>query len=80
MALQFILKENVLTDNTLSVASEGKLFKGGYVAIVREYTYQNAWSDREQIKRFRSKDSLFKYLDKNYEDLDVDFSGTCLIN
>lgn len=31
----FILQENVLTDNILLLADEGKIFKGGYVAIVQ---------------------------------------------
>ncbi len=73
-----ILKENVLTDNLLILADKGKIFKGGYIAIMKEYTFENSWNDREHIKRFRSKDSLFKYLDKNYEDNDFDFTGTNL--
>lgn len=68
----FILKENVLTDNLLILADEGKIFKGGYIAILKEYTFQNSWNDRETIKRFRSKDSLFKYLNKNYSDIDLE--------
>ena len=63
---EFLLKENVLTDNILSLADDGKIFKGGYVAIIKEYVYQNPWSDREVIKRFRNKGTLIKYLDKNY--------------
>ena len=80
MALQFILKENVLTDNLVIVAEHNKIFKGGYIAIIKEYVYQNAWQDKETIKRFKSKDRLFSYLDKNYDDLDIDFYGTCLTN
>ena len=68
----FVLKENVLTDNLLILADEGKIFKGGYIAILKEYTFQNSWNDRETVKRFRSKDSLFKYLDKNYSDIDLE--------
>ena len=30
-----ILQENVLTDNLLLLAEEGKIFKGGYIAIIR---------------------------------------------
>ena len=37
---EFLLKENVLTDNILSLADDGKIFKGGYVAIIKEYVYQ----------------------------------------
>lgn len=79
MALQFILKENVLTDNILMISEKGKVFKGGYIAIIKENQFQNAWQDKETITRFRSKDSLFKYLDKNYNELDIDFNGTCLV-
>lgn len=63
---QFILKENVLTDNILFVADKGKVFKGNYVAIIKEYVFQNSWSDREVIKRFRSKEALTAYLNKKY--------------
>lgn len=62
----YILKENVLTDNELLLPDEGKVFKGNYIAIVKEYTYQNAWSDKETVKRFRSEKELEKYLSKNY--------------
>jgi hypothetical protein len=62
----YTLKENVLTDNFLIIPDEGKVFKGNYIAIVKEYTYQNAWSDKETVKRFRSEKELEKYLDKNY--------------
>lgn len=62
----YTLKENVLTDNLLIMPDENKVFKGGYIAILKEYTFQNAWSDRESIKRFRSEKELQKYLNKNY--------------
>lgn len=76
----YLLKENVLTDNVLLVASEGKIFKGGYIAAVKENIFLNAWQDKETVKRFRSKDSLFKYLSKFYkEELEqFDFCGSCL--
>lgn len=62
----YILKENVLTDNLLIMPDENKVFKGNYIAVIKEYTFQNAWSDRESIKRFRSEKELQKYLNKNY--------------
>ena len=74
----FILKENVLTDNILTVTDKGYVFKGGYIAILKEYTFENSWNDREHVRKFRSKDSLFRYLDKNYNDNDFDFTGTNL--
>ena len=61
-----ILRENVLSDNTLYIAEENKIFKGGYVALLKEYTFANEWCDKESVKRFRSKERLIKYLDKNY--------------
>lgn len=77
---EFILRENVLTDNILMIPDKGKIFKGGYVGIIKEYQFQNAWSDKEIIKRFRSKERLNEYLDKNYPQIqyEYDFCGTCL--
>lgn len=75
---EFILRENVLTDNILVVPQKGYIFKGGYIAIVKEYTFANAWSDKETIKRFRTRKSLEAYLAKHYKDLDLDFYGTCI--
>ena len=68
-----ILQENVLTDNLLLLAEEGKIFKGGYIAIIREYEFSNSWSDREKPnKKFRSINSLKKYIQKNYKNFDID--------
>jgi hypothetical protein len=66
MALIFILKENVLTDNLLHIPREGKVFKGNYIAIIEEYTFLNAWNDKRSVKRFRKQDKLDSYLSKNY--------------
>lgn len=74
----FFLRENVLTDNVMFVPDKGKVFKGGYIAIIEEYKFQNAWSDKKEIKRFRNKQRLVEYLDKNYSDVDFDFEGTCI--
>jgi hypothetical protein len=62
----YILKENVLTDDLLYVAGERKVFRGGYVAKIKQYTYKNAWSDKETILNFRKLNSLNKYLAKHY--------------
>ena len=75
---EFILRENVLTDNVLAIPDKGKIFKGGYIAIIKEYGFATSWSDKETIKRFRSVDRLTKYLDKQYPEADIDFEGTCL--
>ena len=68
----FILKENVLTDDLLHLADEGKIFKGGYIAIVQEYSFQNAWSDKETVKRFRKEEQLKKYIGTKYPEFDLD--------
>mgnify|MGYP003595018029 CR=1 FL=1 len=68
-----ILCENVLTDNILLLADEGKIFKGGYLAIIKEYEFSNSWSDREKPnKKFRSLNALRKYLKKHYKNFDID--------
>lgn len=75
----FVLRENVLTDNVLLVASKGKSFRSGIKAIIKENTFQNAWQDKETIKKFRTEKSLMKYLNKHYKEVveDLDFSDTC---
>lgn len=81
MALEFILKENVLTDNILILAEKNKIFKGGYIAYVNEYVYANSWSDRLIQRKFRSEKSLLKYLSKFYPEFDSDiFTNSCLTN
>jgi hypothetical protein len=69
----FILKESVLNDDTLIVSDKGKIFKCGYVAIIEYWTFQNEWSNKKHIKRFRSKQSLMAFINKNYKDLEFDY-------
>ena len=78
MAQEFILRENVLTDNVLIVSGKRKIFKGGYVAIIKEYSFETSWSDKETVKRFRNVDSLTDYLNRHYPEVEIDFTGTCL--
>ena len=78
MAKEFFLRENVLTDNILTVADKNKIFKGGFIAMVREFEFLNSWQDKEIITRFKSIDRLNSYLDKKYPKADIDFLGTCL--
>ncbi len=63
-----LLKENVLTDDLLHLAENGKVFKGGYFAFIEYYTFLNAWSDKKHIIRFRKEKSLAKYLKTNYNE------------
>ena len=76
MAQNYVLRENVLTDNTLILADKGKVFKFGYIAILKEYVFNTAWADKEIVKKFKSSSSLMQYLNKHYPDLDLDFEGT----
>lgn len=66
----FILRERPLTDNVLLLADEGKVFKGNYIAIIKENTFLNAWSDKESVKKFRKQESLNNYLNKNYPEFE----------
>jgi len=65
---QFILQENVLSDNILLIPDHGKRFKGGYIAIIKEFQFETAWSDKMIIKRFRTQKSLNSYISKKYPD------------
>lgn len=80
MIHSFLLRENVLTDNLLHVPTKGHLYKGGYIAQVVEFTPLNEWSDKKEVKRFRSKERLLSYLYKTYPDAmaDIDLTGTCI--
>ena len=78
MAKNFILKENVLSDNILSIPDKGNIFKNGYIAIIKEYEFQNSWSDKEIIKSFRKVTKLNSYLSKHYPKAYVSYEGTCL--
>jgi len=65
----YILRENILSDNILLIADNSKVFKGGFIAIVKEFEFQNAWQDKQKTnKGFRNEKSLDKFLSKNYPD------------
>ena len=75
----YILNERVLTDDTLSIPSKGKVFRGGYIAIIQTYTFTNTWNDKLlKPLRFRSKERLLKHLDKHYPEFEALFEGTCI--
>jgi hypothetical protein len=67
----YILRENVVSDNVLLLANENEIFKGHYIAILKEYTYLNPWNDKESIKRFKKRETLFKYLGKKYPEIEI---------
>ncbi len=64
----FISNYGKLSDNILLIADEGKIFKGGYKAIVKEYYFQNTWSDREEITKFKKIARMKKYINKYYKE------------
>jgi len=80
MAKEFILRENVLTDDTLCIAGKGRMFKGGYVAIIKAYKYLNAWNDKLVIKKFKKADRLLSFIDKEYPEAAefIDLQNTCI--
>jgi len=61
-----ILKENVLSDDTLFLSDEKKVFKGGFIAFINYYQFASAWSDRKFTIKFRKENQLQKYLKKHY--------------
>ena len=74
----FILRENVLTDNVLILAPNGYTFKNGIIGVIKEYSYQNHWSDSENRINFKSRERLISYLKKNYPSVEIDFTDTRL--
>lgn len=64
--LNYILKENVLSDDELIIPDEGKIFKGNYIAIIKEYSFETSWTDKLKVKKFRSEERLTKYLSTKY--------------
>lgn len=67
-----ILSNNVLSDNIILIADEGKIFKGGYKAIIKEYYFQSAWTDREVIIKFRKLERAKKHIAKFYKEFETD--------
>lgn len=68
---KYILRENVISDNILLLANENELFKGHFVAILKEYSYATPWTDKETIKRFKKRETLFRYLNKYYPEIEI---------
>lgn len=67
----FIIKQGVLNDDTLYVAGKGKVFKGKYVAILKYYTFETSWCDRENVKRFKTLEKAIRFIKKRYNTVDV---------
>ncbi len=70
----YILRENVISDNILMLCNENEIFKlsnGRYIAILKEYSYSTPWTDRETIKRFKKRETLYKYLNRHYPQIEI---------
>jgi len=59
-----IIKEGTLNDDTLYIADENKVFKGGYEAILEYYTFANTQSNNKHIKRFRTVRNAYRFIDR----------------
>lgn len=64
-----IIKEGVLNDDTLYVADDNKVFKGGYKAILEYYTFANSWGNHKQARRFKTLQTMNKFITTNYKEL-----------
>lgn len=71
----FVLRERPLTDDMLHLAADGRVFKGGYRAVVVWHEFANPWGDYEHVKRFRSVDSMSRWLKKKYTDEELELVG-----
>lgn len=62
----FTIRAGGLNDDQLLVAPKGKVFTGGYKAILESYTFETHWTDKKHTRRFRTLDNALKYIDKHY--------------
>ena len=58
------LHENVVSTDYVEIAPEGYYFRGGVKYILHYFTYATEWSDKENIKRFRSEKALSTFYHK----------------
>ena len=70
--MSYVLFEGVLNDDMLHIANEGKVFKGGYVAVIEYYKYLNGWNNSKHYKYFKNLATLERYINKKYPDADVE--------
>lgn len=57
----YILSEGVLNDNELLLPDEGKVFKGKFIAIVKEYIFASEWANKK-IQKARPIAKVFKQI------------------
>ena len=71
--VELILKNGVLNDDIVYIAENGKVFKGNFVAIIEYYTYVNEWNNKRHYKSFRTLENLYKFIDKNYKNVTLEY-------
>ena len=64
-----LIREGVLNDDLLHTAEEGKIFKGGYEAVLEYYTFQNTQSNSKNLRRFKTYENAQKFIEKKYKEL-----------
>lgn len=77
-AIIWELQENVVSTDYVEVAPQGYQFDKGIKYILHYFTYDTAWTDKENIKKFKKASSLHKYYSKlKRGDLEKDYSFSC---
>lgn len=72
------LHENVVSTDYVEIAPKNYHFKGGMKYILHYYTYANEWSDRENVKRFKSEARLAEFYHKlDRGDVYLDYGLDC---
>lgn len=64
--IEIILKENVVSNDTVRIAEEGEIFKNNIIAILYQHKYLNPWMDKLVVKKFRKASTLLKYVNEHY--------------
>lgn len=62
----YVINERPLTDDTLAIAPEGHVFRGGYAAILTYHTFASPWADEKHVRRFRTLDTAERFIEKRY--------------
>ena len=74
---EFILRYNVVSDDTFIVADQGKHLGGGIIAIVTHHVRATPWTDHATVKKFKSIKRALDYISKNNLDGEgmIDLNG-----
>ncbi len=57
---EYIINEGALNYDTLYVAEEGKVFKGGFKFAVKFFTFSNEWCDHVQLFYAKTLENALK--------------------